>query len=115
MLGTSCCFHIPDYSDNVTNIITHMRMAVKEPKRANDVWGEWLTNLWGGWGYWLFNTVLPIAGAGLLLLLCLPCIFQFISSSVQRLVKTTVSHQLFKIMVYSDDMFLDMCDEKNQR
>ncbi len=29
MLGLSCCFHIPDYSDNVTNIITHMRMAVK--------------------------------------------------------------------------------------
>ncbi|XP_058616612.1 uncharacterized protein LOC131530382 isoform X1 [Onychostoma macrolepis] len=49
MLGTSCCFHIPDYSDNVTNIITHMRMAVKEPERANDVWLEWLTNLWGGW------------------------------------------------------------------
>uniref|UniRef100_A0A672LEV9 Uncharacterized protein n=1 Tax=Sinocyclocheilus grahami TaxID=75366 RepID=A0A672LEV9_SINGR len=27
MLGTSCCFHIPDYSENVTNIIAHMRMA----------------------------------------------------------------------------------------
>uniref|UniRef100_A0A673NGR9 Uncharacterized protein n=1 Tax=Sinocyclocheilus rhinocerous TaxID=307959 RepID=A0A673NGR9_9TELE len=26
MLGTLCCFHIPDYSENVTNIITHMRM-----------------------------------------------------------------------------------------
>uniref|UniRef100_A0A8C1VCN4 ERVV2 protein n=1 Tax=Cyprinus carpio TaxID=7962 RepID=A0A8C1VCN4_CYPCA len=26
MLGTSCCFHIPDYSDNITNIIAHMRM-----------------------------------------------------------------------------------------
>ncbi len=58
MMGTSCCFHIPDYSENVTNIITHMRMAIKEPKRANDVWGEWLMNLWGGWGYCLLNTVL---------------------------------------------------------
>ncbi len=113
MLATSCCFHIPDYSDNITNIITHMRMAVKEPKRANDVWGEWLTNLWGGWEYWLFNTVLPIVGVGLLLLLCLPCIFQFISSSVQRLVKTTVSHQIIKMMVYSDDMFLDLEREKS--
>ncbi len=60
MLGVSCCFHIPDYSDNVTNIITHMRMAVKEPERTNNAWFEWFTNLWGGWGYWLFNTVLPI-------------------------------------------------------
>ncbi len=105
MLGTSCCFHIPDYSDNVTNIFTHMRMAVKEPKRANGVWGEWLTNLWGGWGYWLFNTVLPIVGAGLLLLLCLPCIFQFVSSSVQRLAKTSVTHQLLKMTVYPENVF----------
>ncbi len=36
MLGISCCFHIPDYSDNVTDIITHMRMAVKEPERTNN-------------------------------------------------------------------------------
>ncbi len=57
MLGVSCCFHIPDYSDNVTNIITHMRMAVKEPEQTNNAWFEWLTSLWGGWGYWLFNTV----------------------------------------------------------
>ncbi len=33
MLGTSCCFHITDYSENVTNIITHMRMAVKEVRQ----------------------------------------------------------------------------------
>lgn len=45
MLGTSCCFHIPDYSDNITNIIAHMRMAVKEPERTHNVWAEWLTNV----------------------------------------------------------------------
>ncbi len=98
-----------DYSDNVTNIITHMRMAVKEPERTNNAW---LTNLWGGWGYWLFNTVLPIVGAGLVLLLCLPCIFQFVSSSVWRLAKSSVTHQLLKMTVYPEDMFLDMGNEK---
>ncbi len=112
MLGVSCCFHIPDYSDNVTNIITHMRMAVKEPERTNNAWFEWLTSLWGGWGYWLFNTVLPIVGAGLVLLLCLPCIFQFVSSSVRRLAKSSVTHQLLKMTVYPEDMFLDMGNEK---
>lgn len=112
MLGTSCCFHIPDYSDNITNIIAHMRMAVKEPERAHDVWGEWLTSMWGGWGYWLCNTVLPIVAVGFLLLLCLPCIFQLISSSVQRLVKSSVSHQMVKLNVYNEDIIMDLSREK---
>ncbi len=25
MLGISCCFHIPDNSDNVTDIVEHMK------------------------------------------------------------------------------------------
>ncbi len=81
-MSTSCCFHIPDYSENVTNIITHVRMAVKEPERANNVWSEWLADLWGGWGYWLCNTVLPIVAEGLLLL-HLPCIFVCIQLSTE--------------------------------
>lgn len=111
-MGTSCCFHIPDYSDNITNIIAHMRMAVKEPERTHKVWAEWLTGLWGGWGYWLCNTVLPIVAVGFLLLLCLPCIFQFISSSVQRLVKSSVSHQMVNLNVYNEDIIMDLSREK---
>uniref|UniRef100_A0A8C1R3L7 ERVV2 protein n=1 Tax=Cyprinus carpio TaxID=7962 RepID=A0A8C1R3L7_CYPCA len=38
MLGVSCCFNIPDYSDNITNIIEHMREAVREPERTNNLW-----------------------------------------------------------------------------
>uniref|UniRef100_A0A8C2A062 Uncharacterized protein n=1 Tax=Cyprinus carpio TaxID=7962 RepID=A0A8C2A062_CYPCA len=37
MLGVSC-FNIPDYSDNITNIIEHMREAVREPERTNNLW-----------------------------------------------------------------------------
>ncbi len=81
-------YHVDNVSDNVTNIITHMRIAIKEPERTNNAWFEWLTSLWGGWGYWLFNNVLPIVGAGLVLLLFLPCIFQIVSSSVRRLAKS---------------------------
>ncbi len=57
--------------------------------------------------------MLPIVATGLLLLLCLPCIFQFISSSVQRLVKSSVSHQMIKITGYSHDMFLNLGREKS--
>ncbi len=51
MLGMSCCFRIPDYSGNINNIITHMRMAVKQPERVKNVWFGWFTNLRRGWGY----------------------------------------------------------------
>ncbi|KAL1263448.1 hypothetical protein QQF64_006187 [Cirrhinus molitorella] len=106
MLGTSCCFHIPDYSDNITNIVAHMRMAIEEPEHTHNMWGEWWANLWGGWGYWICSTVLPILAAGILLLTCLPCIFQFVSSSVQRLVTFSVPKQMVKLDVYSGDLVM---------
>lgn len=28
MLGVSCCFHIPDNSDNVMDIIDHMKQSI---------------------------------------------------------------------------------------
>ncbi len=56
--------------------------------------------------------MLPIVGAGLVLLLCLPCIFQFVSSSVRRLTKSSITHQLLKMTVYPEDMFLDMGNEE---
>ncbi|KAL1264179.1 hypothetical protein QQF64_004534 [Cirrhinus molitorella] len=112
MLGTSCCFHIPDYSDNITNIVAHMRMAVKEPERTHNMWGEWWANLWGGWGYWICSTVLPILAAGILLLTCLPCIFQFVSSSVQRLVTSSVPKQRVKLDVYNGDLVMEFDVER---
>lgn len=56
--------------------------------------------------------MLPIVAVGFLLLLCLPCIFQFISSSVQRLVKSSVSHQMVKLNVYNGDIIMDLSREK---
>lgn len=56
--------------------------------------------------------MLPIVAVGFLLLLCLPCIFQFISSSVQRLVKSSVSHQMVNLNVYNEDINMDLSREK---
>jgi len=104
MLGTSCCFHIPDFSDNITDIVLHMKQAVKEPKQADNTWLNWLHPLWEGWAPWLLYTVLPIGVTGLVLIMCLPCIFQCVSISVRRIVK---SYQMVKLPVYTDDMFLE--------
>lgn len=35
MLGVSCCFYIPDNSDNITNIVDHMKESTPDPKRAD--------------------------------------------------------------------------------
>ncbi len=103
MLGVSCCFNIPDHSDNITDVIEHMRKAVQEPEPANDQWLTWIMNLEGGWGMWLAQTVLPILVIVVLILLCIPCIIQCVSSLVQRLVKVGMSVQLVKMAVYPDD------------
>ncbi|XDV43862.1 hypothetical protein PO909_012259 [Leuciscus waleckii] len=125
MLGVSCCFNIPDYSDNITNIIDHMREAVREPSPATDSqWTGWLMSLWSGWFYRIIQVVLPIVGMGLLILFCLPCIMTCISSSVQRLIRagtgsTVTSVQAVKLTVYpatgeeqydydSDDIYTGM-------
>lgn len=33
MLGVSCCFHITDNSDNITDIVEHMKRSIPEPER----------------------------------------------------------------------------------
>ncbi|KAK9981008.1 hypothetical protein ABG768_000580 [Culter alburnus] len=68
MLGTSCCFHIPDFSDNITSVIAHMKEAVKEPQLITH-----------GWTSWLLYTVLPIGVTSLVLIMCLPCMFQCVN------------------------------------
>lgn len=103
MLGVSCCFNIPDYSDNITNIIEHMREAVREPERIDNQWAGWFMSLWGGWVYWIIQTVLPIVVIGILILFCLPCIMRCISSSVQRLVRAESPIQAVKLTAYPID------------
>ncbi len=114
MLGVSCCFNIPDHSDNITDVIEHMRKAVQEPEPANDQWLTWIMNLEGGWGMWLAQTVLPIIVIVVLILLCIPCIIQCVSSLVQRLVKVGMSVQLVKMTVYpDDDVDVDVDDQQD--
>ncbi len=75
MLSISCCFHLPDYHDNVTDLINHMKLVIATPPKADDSWFVWLKSLWGGWGYWLIHTCLPVALAIILLILCCLVVF----------------------------------------
>jgi len=104
----SCCFNIPGYSDNITNLIEHMRQMVKEPEYANGAWVGWFMSMCRGWVYWTLQTILPIGAIGLMILICLPCIVRFISSSVQRLVKAGTSATAMTLTVYPN------CADRNK-
>ncbi|ROL42032.1 Syncytin-A [Anabarilius grahami] len=98
MLDVSCCFHIPDNSDNITNIINHMRESIPEPKR-DESWFGWLDSLWGGWGTWIFNTVIPIVVLMLILLLIAPCLLRCISSFTMRSITAITSRDTYQVML----------------
>ncbi len=93
MLSISCCFHLPDYHDNVTDLINHMKLAIATPPKADDSWFVWLTSLWGGWGKWLIHTCLGLSVAlGIILLIfVLPCCLQCFSSLIMKAVTRTVT------------------------
>ncbi len=91
MLSISCCFHLPDYHDKVTDLINHMKLAIATPPKADDSWFVWLTSLWGGWGYWLIHTCLPVALGIILLIFVLPCCLQCFSSLIRKAVTRTVT------------------------
>ncbi|XP_056315800.1 uncharacterized protein LOC130230685 [Danio aesculapii] len=111
LVGVSCCFSLPDYSQNITDIVAHMRMAVQVPKRANSSWLDWLSFKWGDWIYWACTVVAPVLGIGLVILCCLPCIFRFVSWSVSRLVTASTSHQMIRMDVNEGGMNIDMGDD----
>lgn len=91
VLNTSCCFYIPDNHQNISNIINRMKKALQPPPQVES-WISWFTQLWGGWGYWLVYSVLPI-GSIILLGLCItPCICR----CIQELVLNTVKYQMLR-------------------
>ncbi|XP_059424912.1 uncharacterized protein LOC132159439 [Carassius carassius] len=98
-LGVSCCFYIPDNSDNITNIVDHMRESIPDPKK-NDSWLNWLSGLWGGWGTWILHTVVPIVILIVILLLISPCVMQCISTSIMRSVTALTTRYTYQAMLH---------------
>lgn len=98
MFGVSCCFHIPDNSDNVTDIVEHMKQSIPEPERV-DSWFIWLDNLWGRWGAWILHTVIPVGVLILVLLLIMPCVMQCISGLVSRSLTSLIIRDTYQVMM----------------
>ncbi|KAA0713131.1 Env protein HERV-H/p62 [Triplophysa tibetana] len=99
MLGVSCCFSIPDYAENVTDVVKHMRESVREPTPVDATWFQWLDNLSGGWGYWITGTVIPVVMTVLALLILLPCILQCVVGCVKRSVTSFTTKGTYQMML----------------
>ncbi|XP_056599721.1 endogenous retrovirus group 3 member 1 Env polyprotein-like isoform X2 [Triplophysa dalaica] len=99
MLGVSCCFSIPDYADNVTDVVKHMRESVREPTPVDATWFQWLDSLSGGWGYWITGTVIPVVMTILALLLFLPCMLQCVVGCVKRSVTSFTTKGTDRMML----------------
>lgn len=83
VLNTSCCFSLPDYTDNITDLIQHMKDSIAPPPMVED-WFSWLTSMFGPWGHWIISVMLPMIIIGLIILMCVPCIFSLCSSLLLR-------------------------------
>ncbi|MGL5904584.1 MAG: hypothetical protein ACRCZO_18010, partial [Cetobacterium sp.] len=108
----SCCFHIPDFSDNITDVVTHMRKAVKEPERVSGSWMKWFDDLGGGWVHWLIYTVLPIGATILMMIICLPCIYKCLVFAVRRMMMSHRTHQMVKVPVNMDNAYLEWLERE---
>uniref|UniRef100_A0A3B3ZHR9 Uncharacterized protein n=1 Tax=Periophthalmus magnuspinnatus TaxID=409849 RepID=A0A3B3ZHR9_9GOBI len=42
LINASCCFHIPDEFNNITDIIKHMQDSIQPPRQTNTSWLSWL-------------------------------------------------------------------------
>uniref|UniRef100_A0A3B4BK52 Uncharacterized protein n=1 Tax=Pygocentrus nattereri TaxID=42514 RepID=A0A3B4BK52_PYGNA len=70
VLNTSCCFSLPDYYRNMSDLIAHMRAGIQPPPIADDSWFSWLTSLMGPWGHWIVTMLIPFICV-LLLVICI--------------------------------------------
>ena len=90
MIGTTCCFFVPDNHDNVTDVITAMSNAIRDPPAVSNPL-EWLSTLGGGWVQVVMSLLMPIV-IPVLLILCvgLPLVKRMVSAMMVRIAGTYV-------------------------
>lgn len=98
LLKTSCCFSLPDVSQNVSNIIEHMKRAVNTPGYMTNPFTEWFSGLNDMW-QWLISAVLPVGVGILLILMLVPCMIKCVGGTVNNTVRSVgdFSHTLARI------------------
>nr|QLP88673.1 env [Avian leukosis virus] len=91
-----CCFNLSDHSESIQKKFQLMKEHVNKIGVDNDPIGNWLRGLFGGIGEWavhLLKGLLLGLVVILLLVVCLPCLLQFVSSSIRRMIDSSFSYR----------------------
>nr|pir env polyprotein TM - avian myeloblastosis virus [Avian myeloblastosis virus] len=90
-----CCFNLSDHSESIQKKFQLMKEHVSKIGVDSDPIGSWLRGLFGGIGEWavhLLKGLLLGLVVILLLVVCLPCLLQFVSSSIRRIINSSISY-----------------------
>ncbi|XP_060925473.1 uncharacterized protein LOC132999740 [Limanda limanda] len=94
IIGTDCCTYIPDISDNMTHIVSHLNdLLFKEKSKDSQIpegwnWGSWFTLT--GWKNVLLKFLTPILISFCVLVLFACFIVPCVKTMVTSLIKSTI-------------------------
>nr|WSP03503.1 env protein [Avian leukosis virus] len=90
-----CCFNLSDHSESIQKKFQLMKEHVNKIGVDSDPIGSWLRGLFGGIGEWavhLLKGLLLGLVVILLLVVCLPCLLQIVSSSIRKMINNSISY-----------------------
>nr|QMT29806.1 envelope protein [Avian leukosis virus]QMT29815.1 envelope protein [Avian leukosis virus] len=90
-----CCFNLSDHSESIQKKFQLMKEHVNKIGVDSDPIGSWLRGLFGGireWAVHLLKGLLLGLVVILLLVVCLPCLLQFVSSSIRKMINNSISY-----------------------
>jgi len=87
--------NLSDHSESIQKKFQLMKEHVNKIGVDSDPIGSWLRGLFGGIGEWavhLLKGLLLGLVVILLLVVCLPCLLQFVTSSIRRIINSSISY-----------------------
>nr|UYV50441.1 envelope protein [Avian leukosis virus] len=89
------CFNLSNHSESIQKKFQLMKEHVNKIGVDSDPIGSWLRGLFEGIGEWavhLLKGLLLGLVVILLLVVCLPCLLQFVSSSIRKMINNSISY-----------------------
>nr|ADN85628.1 envelope polyprotein [Avian leukosis virus] len=91
-----CCFNLSDHSESIQKKFQLMKEHVNKIGVDSDPIGSWLRGLFGGIGEWAVHLLKGLL-LGLVVILslvvCLPCLLQFVSSSTRKMIDNLLGYR----------------------
>lgn len=96
LIGSECCTYIPDTSENITNLVSHIRKEVRKLTHPTP-FPSWLTSWLGGWGQWFMHGLIIV----IVICVIIWIVFQFMKICIMRCM--TTAQPVLLVMGDDDD------------